>query len=377
MHQSADQPALSADRDRTLARTLMRWFRANARDLPWRDRPLGSPRDPYRVMVSELMLQQTQVSRVTERFETFLNRFPTVEALADADEADVLALWSGLGYYRRARLLHAAAQAVMHDHAGRFPSSATELAALPGLGRYTAGAIASLAFRERTPAVDANVARVMLRLEGRELASSDPQTAALAWSRAEALHAVAPRSAPTPSLLNEALIEFGALICTPRAPRCDACPVRAHCRAFADSTQQRIPAPKRAAARKPLYFASVLVRDAKGRLAVTRRPSSGLWAGLHEAPTLERTDRPSTPAEIRCGLGLPKGRGTLARVASFEIQTSHRDCAFEVFRAACPQTPPAYWAFLTPSRIADLGLSTPQRRILLELASTLDEDRTP
>ncbi|QKK10053.1 MAG: hypothetical protein HND58_19115 [Planctomycetota bacterium] len=138
-HKSASARPTTADRDRARARALLRWFRANARDLPWRDRPLGSPRDPYRVLVSELMLQQTQASRVIERFEEFVNRFPTVEALARADEPEVLALWSGLGYYRRARLLHAAARAIADQHDGRFPSAAARLAALPGIGRYTAG----------------------------------------------------------------------------------------------------------------------------------------------------------------------------------------------------------------------------------------------
>ena len=369
-HKSASARPTTADRDRARARALLRWFRANARDLPWRDRPLGSPRDPYRVLVSELMLQQTQASRVIERFEEFVNRFPTVEALARADEPEVLALWSGLGYYRRARLLHAAARAIADQHDGRFPSAAARLATLPGIGRYTAGAVASLAFLERTPAVDANVARVMLRLEGRELPSLHPDAVALAWSRAEALHAAAPRTKPTPSLLNEALIEFGALVCTPRAPRCTDCPLRDSCRAFAQGAQGRIPTPKAPAVRKPLFFASVIVRDHRGRIAVVRRPSEGLWAGLHESPTIERTDRPATTTEIRRGLRLPADRGTLSRVASFEVQTSHRDCAFEVFRGTCPPKPPAAWRFLHPSGIAGLGLSTPQRRILLELAPT-------
>ncbi len=161
------QAPSAAAPDAAIARSLIRWFRATARDLPWRDRPLGAGRDPYRVLVSELMLQQTQASRVAERFDRFLERFPTVGALAAADEAEVLALWSGLGYYRRARLLHGAARAIVGEHAGRFPDRAATLAGLPGVGRYTAGAVASLSFLERTPAVDANVLRVILRLEGR------------------------------------------------------------------------------------------------------------------------------------------------------------------------------------------------------------------
>jgi len=361
-------PTPSPSPDRQLVGTLLRWFRANARDLPWRDRPLGSPRDPYRLLVSELMLQQTQASRGAERFDRFLDRFPTVEALARADEPQVLAEWSGLGYYRRARLLHHAARRIAGEHAGRFPTTPGDLAKLPGIGRYTAGAIASMAFLERTPAVDANVLRVLLRLEGRMLPAADPEAARLCWSRAEALHAAAPRARPTPSLLNEALIELGAVVCTPRSPRCEACPIADHCHARGQGTQGSIPTKKSPTTRKPLYFASILARDARGRLAVTRRPDSGLWAGLYQAPTLERPDRPATPAEIRRAFGLPAGRAALRRLPAFDFQTTHRQCRFEVFEAAKPQSPPSDWRFLPKSAIADLALSSPQRRILLESA---------
>lgn len=365
MPRTLDTPAAAAS-DRALARTLIRWFRANARPLPWRPRPLGAARDPYRVLVSEIMLQQTQAARVAERYDHFLDRFPTVAALAQADEQDVLALWSGLGYYRRARLLHAAARAVSGDHGGRFPDTAESLGRLPGVGRYTAGAVASLAFGRRTPAVDANVTRVFLRLEGRELPAADPDAAALAWGRAAALLEASPKSAPTPALLNEALIELGALVCTPRAPRCDRCPVAEHCRARRSGLEQRIPAPKRAAARAPRYFASVLIADERGRLAVRRRPATGLWAGLFEAPTVERADRHPTAAEIRRALALP--RAGLRRLHEFPFQTTHRDCRFRVYAAAAPETTPPGWAYLPKRRIADLALSAPQRRILLEPA---------
>ncbi len=314
------------------------------------------------------MLQQTQVSRVIDRFDAFLARFPTVEALAEADEQAVLTLWSGLGYYRRARLLHAAARTIVTEYAGSFPATATTLAALPGIGRYTAGAIASLAFLERTPAVDANVLRVMLRIQGRSLTTANPQAIALGWSRAQALHAAAPRSRPTPALLNEALIELGAVICTPRSPRCESCPIADSCRARAKGTQSRIPAKKPPPVRTPIYFASVLIHNARNRLAVTSRPDTGLWAGLSQAPTVERTDRPSTPAEIRRKLGLPPGRGSLRRVTRFDFKTTHRECHFEVFAAPPPANPPSTWSFLTPARIANLPLSSPQRRILLETA---------
>jgi len=356
--------------DRALVRSLVRWFVAGARDLPWRERPLGAPRDPYRVLVSEVMLQQTQAARVAERFEEFVRRFPTVERLAGAGEAEVLALWSGLGYYRRARLLRRAAGVILAEHGGRFPPDAASLAGLPGLGRYTAGAVASLAFGERTPAVDANVTRVVLRLEGRRWSGSDPRTVGLAWSRAADLHQSAPRSASAPSLLNEALIELGAVVCTARNPRCEACPVRAWCAAHARGLTRAIPVPKKSGARKRLYFASVVVTDAGGRVAVTRRPAegaSGLWAGLHEAPTVERADRPPTTREVRAALGLAAGVPRLRRLGSFPFRTTHRDCTFDVYAAAAPARPPESWVFVGPESIGALGLASPQRRILLEM----------
>lgn len=358
--------AVPAERDRAITRALLAWFRASARELPWRSRPLGSGRDAYRVLVSELMLQQTQASRVVDRFGAFLDRFPTLEALAAADEGDVLALWSGLGYYRRARLLHEAARAIVRDHGGRFPRTASDLAGLPGLGRYTAGAIASLAFGEKTAAVDANVTRVMLRLEGRVLAAGDARAVRLAWDRAGALLEAGPRRRGAPALVNEALIELGALVCTPRAPRCGSCPLAGQCRAAARGLAGRIPTAKEGVVRTRLHFASVLIADGEGRLAVRRRGTGGLWGGLYEAPTVERADRAATVSEIAGALGL--GRGRPAAVGGFDFRTTHRECRFEVYRARRPRVTPEGWAFLDRERIAALGLSSPQRRILLELS---------
>jgi A/G-specific adenine glycosylase len=357
------KPASPADR--ALTRDLIAWFVANARRLPWRDHPLGAPRDPYRVLVSEVMLQQTQASRVAERFDRFVGRFPDVHALAGAPEADVLAEWSGLGYYRRARLLHAAARAVVADHAGIFPDRAEVLAALPGVGRYTAGAVASLAFHRPEPAVDANVSRVVLRLEGLALPAAAPEAAKAARLRAEALHRAAPRRRGAAALLNEALIELGALVCTPRAPRCAECPLAPGCEARKRGEQHRIPTPARAVERPLRHFASVLIADARGRLAVTRRPDTGLWAGLFQAPTIERAEGPVRPEALRRAFGLARGRGALRRVDAFAFKTTHRDCRFVVYRAAAPDPAPEGWRFLTPGRIAELALSSPQRRILL------------
>src|SRR5215471_3048121 len=190
---------------------LLRWFDREKRTLPWR-----GEKDPYRILVSEVMLQQTRVAVVVERYQQFLRQFSSVSRLARAKEESVLAAWSGLGYYRRARALHAAARRVQKN--GSFPASAEELAQLPGIGRYTAAAVASIAFDEPVAVVDGNVERVLERLLGRE----DGKQAA--WQRAETL---LDRVRPGDS--NQAMMELGATVCTPRAPQCLICPVNSFC----------------------------------------------------------------------------------------------------------------------------------------------------
>jgi A/G-specific adenine glycosylase len=198
---------------RKLRRRLLAWYEENARELPWR-----ADRDPYRVWLSEIMLQQTRVAAVIEHYQEFLRRFPTVEKLAAAREASVIAAWSGLGYYRRARMLHAAAKVVARQYAGKFPDTAEGLRALPGIGRYTAAAIASIAFGEPVAVVDGNVERVLQRVSGEQLAGEELWTAAN-----EVL------DGKRPGDFNQAMMELGATVCTPRAPACLTCPVLEIC----------------------------------------------------------------------------------------------------------------------------------------------------
>lgn len=201
-------------------RRLVKWFRLHGRDLPWRQ-----TRDPYRVLVSEIMLQQTQVIRVEGYWHRFLKRFPTLPDLAAARPSRVREAWAGLGYYRRAANLHALARTVMTDHNGELPHDAAALRALPGVGRYTAGAVASFAWEAAEPAVDTNVARVLRRAFHPKL----PKGAAgerLLWTTAKAL---VPRRGPSAWATNQALMELGALICTARVARCGECPVRGAC----------------------------------------------------------------------------------------------------------------------------------------------------
>src|SRR5687768_10461748 len=206
---------------RRFGRRLRAWFRANGRDLPWR-----RTRDPYRILVSELMLQQTQVARVLERYDGFLREFPTLDSVARSRPTRVMEAWAGLGYYARARNLHALARTVTSD-AAALPSDPTELRRLPGIGAYTAGAVASFAYERRAPLVDTNVARVLRRVFVPRLDARTTRGQRTLWAIAEA---VLPRTGRATWTHNQALMELGALVCTARVARCDICPVSAMCR---------------------------------------------------------------------------------------------------------------------------------------------------
>lgn len=241
--------------------------------MPWR-----RTSDPYRILVAEYLLQRTRVVSGTPYYERFLARFPDVAALAAASEEEVLKAWEGLGYYRRARSLLAAAKAVVRDHAGQIPSDAGSLATLPGIGPYTAGAVASIAFGERVPAVDGNVTRVLARLfrvESDVTASEGKaRIAQLAWEMVPEARAGA---------FNQALMELGATVCTPRRPRCDDCPLRGVCRARADGVQARLPCTRPPRRPEVVAVAFAYIRSGKRTLLV-RRPESGLLGGLWALP---------------------------------------------------------------------------------------------
>ena len=345
-------PRPTRARDRRIASNLEAWFRGEARDLPWRATGLDGRRDPYRALVSEAMLQQTQVARILERFDAVLTRCPRVEALADADEDDVLAAWSGLGYYRRARLLHRAARAIVDECGGEVPGEVDRLLALPGVGRYTAGSIASLVFGERAPIVDGNVRRVVARLDG-----VDHDEAGL-WSRAADLVG----ASNDPGVFNAGLMELGALVCAPRAPRCAACPLSRSCVARREDRVEELPGVKAPPERRVVHHASVLVRDARGRRLVEQRPDEGLWARMWQAPTVEGERRPASPAALARAIGAPR----VEPVGAFTHQTTHRRVEFSVWRGALEGAGTARrgrWA--TRREIERLALSNPQRRILL------------
>jgi len=246
-----------------LAKSLLAWYDVHARDLPWRQN-----RDPYRVWLSEIMLQQTRVAAVLEHYRIFLERFPTVRKLAAAREASVLAAWSGLGYYRRARMLHAAARVVVKEHNGRFPDSSQGLRALPGIGRYTAAAIASIAHNEPTAVVDGNVERVLARLLGEELSVE------ATWQAAEKL-----LDRTRPGDFNQAMMELGATVCLPRQPKCLACPVSEFC-----ATRSELPRAKAPARQKKLEIHFGLARRDEQVFLIQRKRDESLMPGMWELP---------------------------------------------------------------------------------------------
>ncbi len=329
---------------------LLSWFAQHARDLPWRvSDPLTGQRNPYRVLVSEVMLQQTQVSRVIDKFEAFLLRFPDISALAHAPLDDVLAAWTGLGYYRRARMLHACARAIGERWGGRVPDTVESLRDLPGIGAYTAGAIASLAFARSEPLVDTNVARVLLRVGGRELATSDKEAIAWTWQQAGQLvrravdrtTVLRSRVPNRAGAFNEALMELGATICVLSAPRCTMCPIRAHCQAFANGSTDRIPRKPPKGARGSVQHISLLLRDNEGSVLVEQRPATGLWAGLWQLPTLDRTQAQhvehfdATVVARALGIRLP-ARVKWRAHTPFVFKTTHRDVQFVVYEMLAP-----------------------------------------
>ena len=253
---------------------LLRWAARNLRDLPWR----VEPRDPYRVWVSEIMLQQTQVVTVIPYFRRFTGRFPTVQALAAAPLGDVLKLWEGLGYYARARNLHRAARKVVAEFEGRLPDTVEELSQLPGIGRYTLGAIASIAFGRDAPVVDGNVKRVLCRVYAIRGDARQPAVQKKLWALAEAN---LPKGKG--GRWNEAMMELGATVCTPRSPHCDECPLSGDCRARALGIQEQLPT-KATRKKLPHYDVTAAVIRKRGRVFIAQRPVGGMLGGLWEFP---------------------------------------------------------------------------------------------
>jgi len=341
-----------------IARPLLAWYDGAKRDLPWRRAP-----SPYKTLVSELMLQQTTVATVVPYFERFLARFPDVAALAAANEDDVTAAWSGLGYYRRARHLHAAARAVVERHGGALPADEETLRALPGLGPYTAAAVASIAFGARTFALDGNGARVTARLFGVRASIDRPATR-------EALRARGLAEVPAARAgdFNQAVMELGATVCAPRAPGCAACPLARKCVAHAAGEAARLPVRSPRRGKRLVRVACFALVDGAGRVLLVRR-QAGLLAGTWALPTVElEEDAPGEDAArgVVRELGVTAGR-LVARGEVRHIFT-HRDVTAEVFRAqaAARRVRDGQGArrWLAPDAFATVGISTFTRKAL-------------
>ncbi len=261
----------------SLSQKLLHWYDQHRRHLPWRAEP-GAAADPYRVLVSELMLQQTTVATVTGRFEPFLSRFPDIESLANADESDVLHAWQGLGYYRRARALHAAARDVMSKHQGRLPETAEALRDLPGIGDYTAKAVAAIAFGQPVLPIDGNGVRVLARIFAIETplpkAANDVRALATAFEPTE-----------RPADLAQAVMDLGATICRPQKPLCEVCPWQDECQGRRAGCAESLPKRARKAKRPVRQGVAFLLTRSDGAILFRKRPPRGLLGGLHELPT--------------------------------------------------------------------------------------------
>ena len=342
------------------SRSVVEWQRRDGRQhLPWQ-----GTRDPYRIWISEIMLQQTQVATVIPYWERFLARFPTVEELAKAPLDDVLAAWRGLGYYSRARNLHRAAQEVVARYGGRLPSSAEELLTLPGFGRYTAGAVASIAFGEEAPLVDGNVARVLSRLFEVEGPPGDRAREARLWELAQALV-----KGERPGDLNQALMEHGATVCRPESPLCLLCPVRGACLAFQHGRVDELPPAKVRKAPKRLTLA-LAVWPHEDTLLFARRAEKGLFGGLWELPAAEvEPDAPDAAAATRLSEALGVSITAKATLGTVQRQLTHRALTLRLLRVSGRQRPTRAPNFhelrwCTPAQAEELGMSTAMQKAL-------------
>ncbi len=340
---------------------LLRWYRRSRRPLPWRIAP-----DPYRTWVSELMLQQTRVETVVPYFLRFIERFPDLSSLAAADEGEVLALWSGLGYYSRARALYRAARILMLEHGGRLPENVEGWMELPGVGRYTAGAIVSIALGKPAPILDGNVARVLVRLYGLR---GDPRSAALNRELWNLAARILPRRSV--SDFNQALMELGALVCTPRTPRCLLCPLREECVANREGLQLRLPELRARPESTAVTMAAGVVENGSGIL-LYRRTRSALLKDLWELPLGEcrngESPREALAREARGTYGIDLEVGE--EVARVKHSIMNRRITLYAFEAELATSPKAAleeeYRWVERDALSNLAMSSMVRKVLEE-----------
>lgn len=359
---------------RSVASKLLAWFQKEARDLPWR-----RTRDPYGIWVSEIMLQQTQVKTVIPYWERWMRELPTLESLARARPQKIHKLWEGLGYYSRVRNLQKAAQVIVEQHSGKFPEDFDQVLELPGIGRYTAGAICSIAFNQPRPILDGNVIRVLTRLRGIRNDPRERRTNGILWDLAEMLVVQAAALVSTKkgaslaaSHLNQSLMELGAVVCTPRQPRCGGCPVAADCVAFRDGRVEELPATRpraRVTQRRFLAFAA----KSNGRWLVRQRPKGVVNGQFWEFPNIEITNGGLELRQAaRAALGFtPK---TLVPLLSLKHSITRYRITLKVFSAAVKRTAPANASstrepgrWLTRAQLDKLAFTGSHRKILSRL----------
>ena len=344
---------------------LLGWFSENARDLPWR-----RTRDPYAVWVSEIMLQQTQVKTVIPYWERWMHELPTIQSVAKVRSTRLHKLWEGLGYYTRVRNLQKAARQIIEQHNGKFPANFDDVLALPGIGRYTAGAICSIAFDQPTPILDGNVIRVLTRLFGITTNPREKKTNARLWQLANELvhHAsrITHHASPC-SHLNQSLMELGALICVPRSPRCDACPVEKLCIARKKTWQEKLPnLDKRAPTTARRFVAFVVERS--GKFLVRQRPAGALNSHLWEFPNIE-APMDATPEKLaRKFLGQTPTK--LEPLPTIKHSITRYRITLESFRFDLPdnqQVPAGQW--LTIPQLRELAFTSAHKKLLSHLAT--------
>ena len=357
-----------------LVSALLDWFAAHARDLPWR-----RTRDPYAIWVSEIMLQQTQVKTVIPFWNRWLRELPTIAAAAQADSAKLHKLWEGLGYYTRVRNLQKAAQVIVEKHGGKFPEKFEAVLALPGIGRYTAGAIGSIAFNQPTPILDGNVIRVLTRLFGIAENPKEKQTNARLWQLAEDLVVRAvlcpPRrgedTAPYRcSYLNQSLMELGALVCTPRNAQCLLCPLQELCVAFAENRVEELPNLGKREAATARYFLAFAI-ECGGKFLVQQRPTGVVNAHLWEFPNVEITGtKPAAEAAFQKIFGLKPKTVQPLRTVKHSI-TRYRITleAFSVSLAKRPATANGHW--LAPAEFDSLAFSSAHKKLASAAAKSI------
>ena len=346
-----------------VAPRLLAWYGAYGRDLPWRQ-----TRDPYRIWLSEIMLQQTTVAAVIPFYQSFLAAFPDVALLAAAPSERVIELWAGLGYYSRARNLHKAARAVVEEFGGNFPANVEGLTALPGIGRSTAGAIVSIAFDRPAPILDGNVRRVLVRLFALQGDPRGPAAERRLWEWAETL-----TSKARPHDYAQAIMDLGATVCTPRNPECPVCPLNELCQARLHGLERQLP---QAATRKavPARRQVAVFIEAGGRYLVRARPAEGFLGGLWEFPTVDLGRDESPLAAASRFVGESGLAGELFCMGRLKHAYSHFSLELELVGvkvSAGERVAENDWSWQAPAQLAELPLHGAHRKALVKLAATL------